>query len=111
MNATFVNALASHGASLITHIGLVNGSGVELSGGTYARLPVTWTGAAGIKTPSTDLLFNVPAGATVAAWRGYSTLTGGTDYDGKAVTSTPFTNAGTYNLRSSLTNITVAVVA
>jgi hypothetical protein len=111
MNAAFVNALASHGASLITHIGLVNGSGVELSGGSYARLPVIWNGAAGVKTPSNHLLFNVPAGATVAGWRGYSALTGGTDYDGKAVTSTPFTNAGTYNLLNSLTNITVDVVA
>jgi hypothetical protein len=111
MNAAFVNALATYGASLITHIGLVDGGGVELSGGSYARLPVTWTGAAGVKTPSTNLLFNVPAGATVAGWRGYSALTAGTDYEGKAVTSTPFTNAGTYSLLNSLTNITISVVA
>ena len=39
MNQTYLNAVADAGAALITHIGLVNGSGVEISGGTpaYAR--------------------------------------------------------------------------
>lgn len=51
MNETYRNAIATHGASLITHIGLVNGSGVELSGGSYARKAVTWTTAVVVTTP------------------------------------------------------------
>ena len=107
MDSNFLTALAAHGASLITHIGLVNGSGVEISGGTYARKAVTWSGAAGVRSPSADLVFDIPAGATVAGWRGFTALTGGTNYGGAALTSASFTNAGTYTLQASGTNITV----
>jgi hypothetical protein len=96
MDANFHTALAAYGVGLITHIGLVNGSGVELSGGSYARKTVTWSGAAGVRSPNADIVFDVPAGATVAGWRGYT-----------ALTSTPFTNAGTYTLQAASTNITV----
>lgn len=110
MNAAFINSLAAHGAGLITHIGLVNGAGTELSGGSYARLPVTWSGAAGVKSPSGNLVFSVPAGANVAEWRGYSALTAGTDYGGKALSPVSYTNAGTYTLLAASTNFTVAAV-
>ena len=107
MNSAFFNALATHGAGLVTHIGLVNGSGVEISGGSYARKAVTWTGAAGTKSPNANLVFDIPAGATVAGWRGYSASSGGTDYDGAALTSVNFTLAGTYTLLAASTNFTV----
>lgn len=107
MNQAFFNALATHGASLITHIGLVNSGGTEISGGSYARKPVTWTGAASVKSPSADLVFDIPAGANVAGWRGYSALTGGTDYEGAALTGVSFSNAGTYTLLAASTNFTV----
>ncbi len=63
----YLNALANHGAGLVKYIGLVDETGVELSGGDYARKAVTWTtsptgGTAGLVRPSADLLFNVPAG-------------------------------------------------
>ena len=38
-------ALAAYGVGLITHIALFN-AGVEVSGGTYARKSITWTGGA-----------------------------------------------------------------
>lgn len=104
MNATYLAAIAGHGAGLITHIGLVNEAGVELSGGGYARLPVTWTGTA-TKAPSANLLFTVGAGAQVAGWRGYSALSSGTDYGGADVTTRNYTNAGTYELLAASTNI------
>lgn len=107
MDSNFHTALAAHGASLITHIGLVNGSGVEISGGSYARKAVTWSGSAGVRSPSADLVFDIPAGATVAGWRGFTASTGGTNYGGAALTSAPFTNAGTYTLLAASTNFTV----
>jgi len=108
MNSAYLNATATSGVALITHIGLVNGSGVELSGGGYARQPVTWTGAAAVKSPSADRVFTVGAGAEVAGWRGYSALTSGTDYGGATVTTRNYTNAGTYTLLAASTNITHA---
>jgi hypothetical protein len=108
MDANFITALAAYGTGLITHLGLVNGSGVELSGGSYARKAVTWSGAAGVRSPNADLVFDIPAGATVAGWRGFTASSAGTNYGGAALTSTPFTNAGTYTLLAASTNITVA---
>ena len=61
MDQNYRNAIRTYGAGLITHIGLVNGSGVEISGGTYARKAVTWSTATNNKAiPSSDLTFNIP---------------------------------------------------
>ncbi len=107
MNSTFHNALAAHGASLITHIGLTNASDTEISGGGYARQAVTWTGAAAVKSPSVNLVFNIPAGGVVANWRGFSASSGGTNYGGAALSQVTFTNAGTYTLLAASTNFTI----
>ena len=106
MNAAFDNALATNGASIIGFIGLLN-AGTEISGGSYARQAVTWSGGANVKSPSANLVFNIPAAATVTEWRGYSAITAGTDYGGAALTSTAFSNAGTYTLLAASTNFTV----
>ena len=109
MNQTYLNAIADAGAALITHVGLVNGSGVEISGGTpaYARQAVTWTSASGgMVRPNANKTFDIPAGATVAGWRGYSAVTGGTDYEGAALTSEgPYGAQGTYTLLAASTGI------
>jgi hypothetical protein len=107
MNAAFFNALASHGASIATHIGLFNASGVELSGGGYARLPVTWTGAGNVKSPSANLVFTTEAADEVAEWRAFSALTGGTDYGGAVVPTKTYSNPGTYTLLAASTNFTL----
>jgi hypothetical protein len=109
MNAAFKTALAAYGSGLITHIGLFNGA-TEITGGSpaYARKAVTWTGSGAVRSPSANLVFDVPAGATVTNWRGFTALTGGTDYEGAALTSTAFSNQGTYTLLAASTNITVA---
>lgn len=108
MNVAYRNATANAGAGLITHIALFNGA-TEISGGGYARQPVTWTSASnGLIRPTANLVFNIPSGATVDGWRGFSAATGGTDYDGAALTSTPFSNPGTYTLEAASTSITHA---
>lgn len=112
MATDYLNLIATHGASKITHIGLVNGSGVELSGGDYARLPVTWTTASGgTIRPSADLTFQVPASATVAGWRGFTALTAGTNYGGGDLTAESYTNAGEYKLIASGTGILHTITA
>jgi hypothetical protein len=106
MTEGYRNAIAGHGGSLIKYIGLVNGSGVELSGGTYARKAVTWTTAAdGVIRPTADLVFDVPAGATVAGWRAYSAATAGTNYGGAALPEETFNGAGQYRLLAANTGI------
>lgn len=107
MDQNYRNAIRTYGAGLITHIGLVNGLGTEISGGTYARQAVTWSTATNDKAiPSSDLTFNIPAGATVAGWRGFSASSGGTNYGGAALTSTgAYTADGTYVLKADSTSI------
>lgn len=106
MTEGYRNAIADAGGNLITHIGLVNSSGVELSGGSYARKAVTWTSASGgTIRPNADLVFDVPSGATVAGWRGYSASTGGTNYGGQDLTPAEFEGQGQYRLLATSTGI------
>ncbi len=109
MSAAFVNAQRDHGQAIITHIALFNAT-VEISGGSpaYARKAVTWVDTStGVSSPSADLVFNIPSGATVAAWRGFSALTGGTDYGGAtfAVASGPYGSQGTFTLLAASTSV------
>ena len=106
MNAAYRNAVANHGASLITHIGLVN-DGVEIEGGDYARLAVTWDGAVNGKVYlAEDKTFQVPEGVTVTGWHGFSALTLGTDYGGAAFPQAEsFGAAGTLDLLAAQTYI------
>ena len=108
MTETYRNAIANHGGSLITHIGLVDNAGTELSGGSpaYARQAITWTTAStGIIRPTADLVFNVPAGANVSGWRGFSALTTGTNYGGKALPREDYVGQGQYRLLAAGTGI------
>jgi hypothetical protein len=109
MNATFYTALAGHGTSLITHIGLFDSTGTEISGGSYARQAVTWTGSGATRSLSADLTFAIPAGGQVQSWRGFSAATGGTDYGGATLTSPSavYGNAGTFVLQAAGTSFTV----
>lgn len=107
MNAAYLNAVRDHGQSLITHIGLVDGTDVELSGGGYARLPVTWVdGGDGVSRPSADMAFTTEDGDEVAGWRGFSALTAGTNYGGENL-ATPrnYSNPGTFTLKAAETAI------
>lgn len=108
MTRAYRDAIAAHGASLIKFIGLVDGDGNELRGGTpaYARAPVKWTPAEdGVVRPDADVLFEVPAGATVAGWRGYSSLMGGTEYGGADLTAETYAEQGQYEIVAAKTAI------
>ena len=105
MTEAYRNAVADHGATLITHIALFNGAS-EVTGGTYARIAVTWVAAAaGVIRPNANLVFNVPSGQTVDGWRGFTAITAGTNYGGKALTSQAFASDGTYTLLAASSGI------
>jgi hypothetical protein len=106
MNTSYLNAIRDHGQSLITHIGLVNSTGVELAGGGYARQAVTWTDAEdGLSRPSADLVFTTEAGDEVAGWRGFSAVSAGVDYGGATFTAVTYSNPGTFTLLAASTSI------
>jgi hypothetical protein len=108
MTTGYQNAVADAGGALITHIGLVDETGTELTGGdpAYARQAVTWTTASdGTIRPNANLTFNVPASTTVGGWRGFSALTAGTNYGGKDLTNEAFANQGEYTLLAASTGI------
>lgn len=108
MEVAYRNAIADHGASLITHIGLVDETGTEITGGSpaYARQAVSWTSASsGSISPTADLTFDIPASTTVGGWRGYSASTGGTDYGGEDLTQETFASQGEYVLQAAGTAI------
>lgn len=97
-------------ASTITHAALFNGdpsgAGVEISGGSYARQPITMAAAAaGAISITTDETFDVPAGATVNYVAYYTALTGGTLKAYDDVTEETYGSAGQYVLDSSTFNI------
>jgi hypothetical protein len=112
----YIDAIANAGAALISHIGLVDDEGTELTGGSpaYARVAVTWTtasGGSGTVRPNADLTFNVPASTTVGGWRGFTALTEGTNYGGADLDNETFVNQGEYELTAASTGIIHAVPA
>lgn len=114
MSDGYIDAVANAGRSLITHIGLVNALGTELDLETaYERQAVTWTEApaSGVGTirPNADLTFDIPAGAEVAGWRGFSADSGGTNYGGADFTEAEsYTNAGEFKLIGSQTGVIIS---
>lgn len=108
MNEDYLNAIADEGGTLITHIGLVDETGTEITGGdpAYARQAVTWTAASGgTIRPSADLTFDIPSGTTVGGWRGYSASSSGTNYGGEDLTQESYASQGEYTLLASGTGI------
>lgn len=108
LSAAYREALAAAGAALITHVGLVDEQGAELVGGTpaYERRAVMWMSArGGVIRPTRDVTFDVPAGATVGGWRGYSAAVGGTDFGGAPLRAEVYGGQGQYTLLAALTAI------
>lgn len=108
--AALLNALETELDTLITHIGLVDETGTELTGGSpaYAREAVAWADDGdGVIRPNADLTFNVPADATVAGWRGYSASSAGTDYGGEDLSPETFLAQGAYTLLADQTGIVI----
>lgn len=74
--------------------------GTEVTGGSYARVAVSW-GAASNGAITGTATFNVPAG-TIAGAGLYSASTGGTYLDGGSITSQSV-SAGTFALTLTFT--------
>lgn len=106
MTTAYLNALAGFGASVVRYIGLVDKSGTEVAGHGYSRLAVSWGSPdKGTVRPAADLTFTIPAGATVAGWRGYDAESGGTEFGGHDLPTEKFSGAGEYRLIAASTGI------
>lgn len=107
MNNAYLEAIATAGKALITHIALLDALDAEVGA---ARLAVTWgaNDGDGDFLMTGDLEFEMTAGDDVASWAGYSALTEGTAYGGAALTPVSFTNDGTYTLLAASTGISHA---
>ena len=78
-------------------------AGTELTGGSYARKSVSWGATANSASTATAIVFDVPAGATVAGFGFHTAVTAGTYLDGASLTSQSFSSAGQYSLTPTFT--------
>ncbi len=107
-------AAASGVASAITHWGLVDTAGTELTGGAYARVARSATATGAVVNPNSDVAINVPAGATVGGVRAYTASSGGTNLGGWDYPSgagngrESFDAAGVYTVTAATSGYTVS---
>lgn len=86
--------------------GSTNTAASEVTGGTYARVAVTWgTVTSGSVTATGAAVINVPAGTTITHWALHSASSGSGDsyFGGALAASEVFGSAGTYSLTPTLT--------
>ena len=103
------NLMLSELASVGTHVALLNESGVEISGGTYARQPITWgTASGGAINATNQPVFDVPAGVTVGSIAVFSAVTAGTKYSESSVVNETYAGDGTYTVTSLEINLNQA---
>ena len=103
------NLMLDELASVATHVALLDGSGVEISGGDYARQTISFGSASnGAINATNQPVFDVPAGATVARIALFSALTGGTKYTESNVTQETYAGDGTYTVTSLEINLNQA---
>lgn len=107
MNNAYLEAIATAGKALITHIALMDAANAEVGD---ARKAVTWAAndGDGDFLMSENLVFTMTAGDDVAGWQGFSALTAGTGYGIVSLTAAEFTNDGTYTLLAASTGISHA---
>jgi hypothetical protein len=105
MNNVLFKLMADVAAQTITHVGLVDVDGVELSGAPYYRVEVTWDVLEdGTMTPVSDLTFGVPGSGDelnpteVAGFRLFDQDTGGINYGGKDIQIKQYITDGEYTL-------------
>lgn len=113
--ATQRTTLAQAYANAATHAALFTSTGPstagtatnEVTGGTYARVTITWASASAsaVTNSASPAVINVPSGTTVTYAGVCSSGTAGaaTVLDFAAVTSQTFASAGTYSLTLTYT--------
>lgn len=83
--------------------------GSEVTGGTYARVAVTWNAASGGSvTNSNALTINLPASTTAAYFGIWSASTAGTYYIGGALSPSVTTGASAGTVTIAIAAITVS---
>jgi len=98
--AAAYKAAATHAALYTTVPGASQGT--EVTGGSYARKPLTWnTPANGVVTATA--VFDVPAGTTINGAGLHDAASAGNYLDGGSVASQNFASAGTYTLTLTFT--------
>jgi hypothetical protein len=102
-SSALLSSLATHAASLITHVSLVNAGGTQIG-----DRQATAGSATGANVRVTDATFQIPGGSTVAGWRAHTAATGGTDLGGSSLTAETYAGAGTYTLTGSATGFNVS---
>lgn len=103
------NAMLDHAGSLCTYMALYTDAAgtTEVSGGTYARQLVNWNAAnAASKSLSAPIVFNIPAGVTVASVGLCTAITGGTRHVLFDPTDESYGSAGTYTVNAAALNLT-----
>lgn len=106
MDTTYLNYIANYGATILTHAGLKNAAGVEISGGTpaYSRQPITWGQSVnGSIALANDVAFNIPAGANVASW--FVTNSAGVVLGSGSMAQENYTDQGEYILKAGTSHI------
>lgn len=103
MNANYLDAIADHGGSLVTHVSLADGplEGDELTG-IDGRQSISWDLASdGDISASNEPVFEVDGGETVNHVQYWSASTGGTYYGSSSVTEETFAGSGTYTITAA----------
>jgi len=78
-------------------------AGTEVTGGGYARQPLTWAPGTVDGVVTATATFNVPAGVTVRGGGVHTLVTGGVYLDGATLPDQAFGSAGTYTLTLTFT--------
>lgn len=105
VNNTAKNTMLDALAALITHVSVYTNdpasSGSETTGGSYARLPVTWAASSGgVKALTGSYTFQMPAGTTAGFIGFHNALTAGTFYGGFDIVDESGNGAWQYTLTS-----------
>lgn len=101
MNANYLDAIADHGGSLVTHVSLADGS-LETDELAVTRQSISWGAASdGDISATNDPVFDVTGGSTVNHVQYWSASTGGTYYGSSSVTEEVFAGDGTYTITAA----------
>jgi hypothetical protein len=103
LDGTSLASLATHASLHTADPGTTGAS--EVAGGSYARVPITWSAASGgSKTLTAAVTLQVPAGTTVTHFGLWSAISAGTFRGGGSLSaSQAFGTAGTYDLSITVT--------
>lgn len=104
MDGTSIAALCTH---VSLHTADPGGTGAsEVTGGSYARMALSWAAAAGgSKTLTAAVTLQIPAGTTITHFGYWSASSGGTFRGGGALdASQSYPTGGTYDFTGTITS-------